>query len=155
MNIMNMFDMKDKISTILSRDNNNIMIGGGKSSYAYNIFKLLVGILLIITGLFVFGMRDYWKPIEATVINVYDNMNQCQVNITYTLDDIIYHKNIILPGLYSCNYNNKIDIYYYSSNPNIISLNTYNYFIFAISLISLGCISLLCVEDINYSSIKI
>lgn len=146
---MNMFDMKENISTILSRDNNNILVGGGGAkTSAYEIFKMLVGIMLIITGLFVFGMRDYWRIIEAKVINVYDNMNQCQVNITYTLDEVIYHKNIILPGISNCNYNDKIDIYYYTSNPNIIALNTYNYFIFAVSLISLGCISLFCVEDI-------
>lgn len=148
---MNMFDMKDKMSTILSRDNNNILIGGGTNTY--EIFKILIGFVLIITGLFIFGMKDYWKQIEAKVINVYENMNQCQVNVTYTLDDVIYHKNIILPGIYNCNYNDKIDVYYYTSNPNIIVLNTYNYFIFAISLILLGCMSLLCVE--NYSSIKI
>ena len=147
MNIMNMFDMKEKISSILLRDKNNVLIGGGKS-YVYEIFKLIIGIMLIITGLFVFGMRDYWNQVEAKVINVYDSMNQCQVNIVYTIDDVVYRKNIVLPTAYQCNYSNKIDIYYYTSNPNIIQLSVDNYFIFGVVLIIFGCLSLLCLDDI-------
>jgi len=147
MNIMNMFDMKDKISSILLRDNNNVLIGGG-NSYVYEIFKLIIGIMLIITGLFVFGMKDYWTKIQAKVINVYDSMNQCQVNIVYTIDDVVYHKNIVLPTSYQCNYSNKIDIFYYTSNPNIIQLSVDNYFFFGVVFIILGCLSLLCLDEI-------
>ena len=38
---MNMFDMKENISTILSRDNNNILVGGGGAKTStYEIFKM-------------------------------------------------------------------------------------------------------------------
>lgn len=146
MNIINMFDMKEKISSILTRDKNNVLIGGG-NSYVYEIFKLIVGIMLIITGLFIFNMRDYWNQIQAKVINVYDSMNQCQVNITYTIEDVVYRKNIVLPTSYNCNYSDKIDIYYYMSNPNIVQLSVHNYFIFGLSLIILGCLSLFSTNE--------
>lgn len=142
-----MFDMKDKISTILARNRNNILIGGGKDSFGYEIFKIIVGIILIITGLVIFGMREYWQKINTKVINVHNNMNQCQVNISYKVNDIIYYKNIVLPGSYICNYNNTLEIYYNTSNPNIILLDTTNYFIFAISLIILGSLTLYTVSN--------
>jgi hypothetical protein len=147
MNILNMFDMKDKISSILSRNSNNILIGGGTNSFAYEIFKIIVGIVLIIVAFVIFGMREYWEKINAKVINVHDNMNQCQVNIAYKIDDIIYYKNIVLPGSYVCNYNDTLEIYYNTSNPNIVLLDTTNYFVLAISLIILGAMTLYTVND--------
>lgn len=140
-----MFDMKDKISSILSKSNNNILIGGG--SKGYEIFKIIIGIFLIALGLAIFIMREYWERIEASVINVHDSMNQCQVNIAYKVNDVIYYKNIVLPGAYACNYNDKLEIFYNISNPNLILLDTTNYFILAISLIILGSITLYSVND--------
>jgi hypothetical protein len=147
MNFLNMFDMKDKISTVLSRNNNNILIGGGNSAVC-EILKIIIGFILIIIGIIIFFMKEYWEKIEAKIINIYDTSNQCQVNISYKINDVIYYKNIVLPGAYTCSYSDKIDIYYNITNPNLILLDTSNYSIFAVVLIILGATTLYTINDL-------
>lgn len=140
--IIKMFNIDDKLSNILARDNDNILVGGGKNAFLF--IKLLVGMLLLITAIFIFNMIDYWKRINANIINV-NNDSQCQIDINYVVDDVSYTKTIIMPIANNCNYNKTIDIYYYITNPNIIQLNVYKYYLFSFILIILSVFCLLSV----------
>ena len=144
-----MFEMKDSIKTILSRDNNNILIGGGKL-HTFDTLKIIIFVLLISTALFIFYMTEYFIQVKAKVINVYDAMNQCQVNVMYKIDDVIYHKNIVLPRTYGCSYNDEMILYYYKFNPNIIYLNTHNYSILSLILIILGILTIFSLSYFNH-----
>lgn len=135
----NIFDKK-----IIEFVKNNNMGGGNGfyTMYTSSCISMIVGIIIIIIGFVLLWFKNDLVESEAIVVNRScgtnsNNMNECKINITYTVDLIQYSK-IITMDKSNISDNSTIKIYYQQSEPNSIQLVNPNYSVIGIGLVIVG-----------------
>ena len=134
----NDFVLNKKIFDII-KTNNKVMTGGGNIN---DYIGLIIGIIFIGIGIFLYFNNPSWSSTQATIENIYCGSNStCDITILYTINQTNYSKIIQMSNL-DTPISNTITIYYQQSNPNIIRLYNFNYSLIGIGLgvIGLGVI---------------
>ena len=157
--------LNSKIINMLKNDN---IIGGGNSgsnsnsssSSSYDISNcivIIIGIILIIIGYYLYQSPNDWTSTDARVLNILcdqtssSNLSKCNVNISYTINSIHYLKTISMEKS-KIPSSSMITIYYQNSNPNIMRLYNFNYAIIGITLIVIGLFILIPLLFITNNS---
>jgi len=122
---------------------NNNMIGGNSSDTKINTsnyITLIIGIVIIIIGFVLLWFKNNLVETEAIVMNKScdnTNIDECKINIKYTINSIQYSK-IITINKSNIPNEQTIKIYYSQSDPNSIQLFNPNYSIIGIGSILVG-----------------
>jgi len=145
-NYNNMLDLK-----IINIIKNNNMIGGIGGTEQNFIFIIIIGIIIIIIGFYLYFNKDDLICTKAKINNIICNptsnlKSECKINITYLANKIHYSKTIIIDNsIVPPIQESMITIYYKQSNPNIVRLYNFDNSIIGISLIIIGIIIILSI----------
>lgn len=143
----NDFILNKKIIEII-KNNNNIMIGGGN---VINWIVIIIGIILIGIGFFLYFNNGSWNSIDASIISISNSSNsQSNIFVKYTVNNNTYSKQIQIPSS-NIPVSNTITLYYQQSNPNVVSLYNFNYTILSIILGFIG-LSLIIIPNLFNSN---
>ena len=137
----------------------NKMIGGTGDNYMNmsNYIVILIGIIVIIVGFYLYWNKNDFTTTNGQVQNLScetSNFNsQCKFNITYTVGSTQYSKVIQLDKS-AVPTSNTITVYYKKSDPNVIRLYNFNYSIIGIILVIIGVFilisSICCTYNMNF-----
>jgi hypothetical protein len=108
---------------------------GGGSSY---MLKLIFGIILIVIGVIFGYIPSNYSSTNATVENVTTDNLYKYVTVNYTIKDKQYTKQVILGRNHNLVKNSTITLYFDKNDPNIINLDTFNYYIMSFIFILFG-----------------
>lgn len=151
-----------RIIDMIKRENN--MIGGFSTQdkpIMSNCIVLIISIIIIIVGIYLsLSKNDFVSTIgqvqnivcdssdssdssnSSNFFNFFDYPSKCKFNLTYTVKNTQYSKIISIDKL-SIPQTDQIEIYYKESEPNIIYLYNYNFYLIGLGLIFAGLFMLI------------